>query len=66
MMAYAGHRDRKEIEAEFDSATKILKFSGFQLVEKNENQSFRSGLFLAKTGKAETTGQTTTTEGMCH
>jgi len=33
-MAYAGHWDRKEIEAAFDSATKTLKFSGFQLVEK--------------------------------
>jgi len=36
MAAYAGHRDRKEIEAAFDSATKTLKFSGLQLVEKNE------------------------------
>ena len=35
-MAYADHPDRKEIETEFDSATKTLKFSGFQLVEKNE------------------------------
>ena len=35
-MAYADHRDRKEIEAAFDSATKTLNFSGFQLVEKNE------------------------------
>ena len=35
-MVYAGHRDRKEIEAELDSATKTLKYSGFQLVEKNE------------------------------
>ena len=57
-MAYAGHRDRKEIEAEFDSATKTLKFCGFQLAEKR-NQLLRSGLFLAKTGKAETIGQKT-------
>ncbi len=35
-MAYAGHRDRNDIEEAFSAATKTLKFRGLKLVAKNE------------------------------
>ena len=35
-MAYAGHQDQNNIEEAFSAATKMLKFSGLQLVAKNE------------------------------
>lgn len=35
-MAYAGDQDHNEIIAAFIAATKILEFSGLQLVVKNE------------------------------
>ncbi len=36
ILAYAGHQDQNDIEGAFSSATKMLKFSGLQLVAKNE------------------------------
>lgn len=36
VMAYAGHQDQNNIEEAFSAATKTLKFSGLQLVAKNE------------------------------
>ena len=36
VMAYAGHQDQNDIEEAFSAATKILEFSGLQLVAKNE------------------------------
>jgi Zn-dependent protease with chaperone function len=36
VMAYAGHQDQNNIEEAFSAATKMLKFSGLQLVSKNE------------------------------
>jgi Zn-dependent protease with chaperone function len=36
ILAYAGHQDQNDIEEAFSAATKTLKFSGLQLVAKNE------------------------------
>ncbi len=36
VLAYAGHQDQNDIEEAFSAATKTLKFSGLQLVAKNE------------------------------
>jgi Zn-dependent protease with chaperone function len=36
VMAYAGHQDQKDVQAAFTAATKPMKISGLQLVDKNK------------------------------